>query len=107
MSTASGLSTEELASNVFGTKAGGGLQAFFTPQNIAVIGATDKADSIGRTLVRNLFSSPFGGAVFPINRVRSRQCQGFPRNPGRFHPESGLSPSLDQLGAIEREASFL
>ena len=39
--------------------------------------------------------------------VRSRQCQGFPRNPGRFHPESGLSPSLDQLGAIEREASFL
>ena len=39
--------------------------------------------------------------------VRSRQCQGFPRNPGRFHPGSGLSPSLDQLGAIEREASFL
>src|SRR5208337_4867082 len=26
-------------------------------------------------------------------RVRSRQCQGFPRNPGRFHPGSGLSPS--------------
>ena len=42
-----------------------------------------------------------------IERVRSRQCQGFPRNPGRFHPGSGLSPSLDQLGAIEREASFL
>src|SRR5208337_594065 len=42
-----------------------------------------------------------------IHRVRSRQCQGFPRNPGRFHPGSGLSPSLDQLGAIEREASFL
>ena len=42
-----------------------------------------------------------------IKRVRSRQCQGFPRNPGRFHPGSGLSPSLDQLGAIEREASFL
>ena len=41
------------------------------------------------------------------DRVRSRQCQGFPRNPGRFHPGSGLSPSLDQLGAIEREASFL
>ena len=42
-----------------------------------------------------------------LKGVRSRQCQGFPRNPGRFHPESGLSPSLDQLGAIEREASFL
>ena len=54
---------------------------------------------------------PFYGADAKENdqiyRVRSRQCQGFPRNPGRFHPESGLSPSLDQLGAIEREASFL
>ena len=48
-----------------------------------------------------------GQAACRAGRVRSRQCQGFPRNPGRFHPESGLSPSLDQLGAIEREASFL
>ena len=39
--------------------------------------------------------------------VRSRQCQGFPRNPGRFHPGSGLSPPWNQLGAIEGEASFL
>ena len=70
MSTASGLSTEDLASNLFGTKAGGGLQAFFTPQSVAVIGATDKAGSIGRTLVRNLISSPFGGTVFPINPKR-------------------------------------
>src|SRR5208337_2425798 len=29
-----------------------------------------------------------------LQQVRSRQCQGFPRNPGRFHPGSGLSPSL-------------
>ena len=42
-----------------------------------------------------------------VDWVQSRQCQGFPRNPGGFHPGSGLSPSLDQLGAIEREASFL
>ena len=47
------------------------------------------------------------GTSAQARRVRSRQCQGFPRNPGRFHPGSGLSPSLDQLGAIEREASFL
>ena len=48
MSTASGLSTEDLASNLLGTKSGGGLEAFFAPQNIAVIGATEKAGSIGR-----------------------------------------------------------
>jgi hypothetical protein len=52
-------------------------------------------------------SRPEGPFDRVIGRVRSRQCQGFPRNPGRFHPGSGLSPSLDQLGAIEREASFL
>ena len=41
MSTSSGLSTEDHASNLFGTKGGGGLEALFTPQNIAVIGATE------------------------------------------------------------------
>ena len=72
MSTASGLSTEDHASNLFGTKGGGGLEAFFAPQNIAVIGATEKAGSIGRTIVWNLIKSPFGGTVFPVNPKRPR-----------------------------------
>ncbi len=46
------------------------LQAFFSPRNVAVIGATDKPGSVGRTLLRNLVDSPFGGAVFPINPRR-------------------------------------
>ena len=87
MSTASGLSTEDLASNLFGTKAGGGLQAFFTPQSVAVIGATDKAGSIGRTLVRNLISSPFGGTVFPVNPKR-RSVLGI-----KALPASGTCPT--------------
>ncbi len=98
MSTASGLSTEELASNVFGTKAGGGLQAFFTPQNIAVIGATDKADSIGRTLMRNLFSSPFGGTVFPINPKR-RSVLGI-----KTHPRIGDVPDPIDLAIVATPA---
>ena len=68
MSTASGPSIEDPASNLLGTKVGGGLEALFAPQNIAVIGATERTGSIGRTLVRNLISSPFGGTVFPVNR---------------------------------------
>jgi acetyltransferase len=43
------------------------LQAIFAPRNVAVIGATEKAGSVGRTILWNLISSPFGGAVFPIN----------------------------------------
>src|SRR5574340_1075934 len=43
------------------------LDAIFKPKNVAVIGATEKQKSVGRTIVWNLISSPFGGAVFPIN----------------------------------------
>ena len=70
MSNASDLSTEDLASNLFGTKGGGGLDAIFAPQNVAVIGATEKAGSVGRTILWNLVSSPFGGTVFPVNPKR-------------------------------------
>jgi acetyltransferase len=38
---------------------------------VAVIGATEKEGSVGRTILWNLISSPFGGAVFPINPKRS------------------------------------
>lgn len=43
------------------------LDVFFTPQTVAVIGASEKPGSVGRTLLWNLISSPFGGTVFPIN----------------------------------------
>ncbi len=47
------------------------LDAFFRPRNVALIGATETAGSVGRTLLWNLISNPFGGAVFPINPKRS------------------------------------
>ena len=47
------------------------LDAFFSPRSVAVVGATEKEGSVGRTLSWNLISSPFGGAVFPINPKRS------------------------------------
>jgi acetyltransferase len=43
------------------------LRAIFAPKSVAVIGATDKMGSVGRTILWNLISSPFGGIVFPIN----------------------------------------
>lgn len=46
------------------------LDAIFAPKTVAVIGATEKAGSVGRTLLWNLISSPFGGTVFPINPQR-------------------------------------
>jgi acetyltransferase len=46
------------------------LDFFFAPKAIAVIGATEKAGSAGRTILWNLISSPFGGAVYPVNSKR-------------------------------------
>ncbi|HEY9607108.1 MAG TPA: CoA-binding protein, partial [Allocoleopsis sp.] len=46
------------------------LRSIFAPQTVAVIGATDKANSVGRTILWNLMSNPFGGTIFPINPKR-------------------------------------
>ena len=46
------------------------LDAFFHPRSIAVIGATEKEGSVGRTILWNLLSSPFGGTVYPVNPTR-------------------------------------
>ena len=70
MSSASNLSTIDLASNVLGAKGGGGLETFFTPRTVAVIGATEKQGSVGRAVLWNLISNPFGGTVYPINSNR-------------------------------------
>jgi acetyltransferase len=47
------------------------LDTIFAPRNVAVIGATETAGSVGRTILWNLISSPFGGTVFPINPKRA------------------------------------
>jgi len=46
------------------------LDIIFSPKTIAVIGATEKAGSVGRTVLWNLVSTPFGGTVFPVNPKR-------------------------------------
>jgi acetyltransferase len=48
-----------------------GLDTIFAPRNVAVIGATEREGSVGRTILWNLISSPFGGTVYPINPKRS------------------------------------
>ncbi|MHB8599544.1 MAG: bifunctional acetate--CoA ligase family protein/GNAT family N-acetyltransferase [Ktedonobacteraceae bacterium] len=47
------------------------LNVIFEPKSIAVIGATEKVGSVGRTILWNLISNPFGGTVFPINAKRA------------------------------------
>src|SRR5215469_13163728 len=46
------------------------LDVFFSPKTVAVIGATENPGSVGRTVLWNLVSSPFGGTVYPVNPKR-------------------------------------
>ncbi|HEU5325078.1 MAG TPA: acetate--CoA ligase family protein, partial [Candidatus Limnocylindria bacterium] len=47
------------------------LDVLFAPKSVAVIGATESPGKVGRTLLANLISSPFGGTVFPVNPTRA------------------------------------
>ena len=49
------------------------IDRIFSPQTIAVIGATQRPGSVGRMVMRNL--SPFKGRVYPVN----------PNHPSIFH----------------------
>lgn len=61
----------EPAYDILRTEKANPLDFIFAPRNVAVIGATEKQGSVGRTLLWNLISSPFGGTVFPVNPKRN------------------------------------
>lgn len=45
------------------------LDVFFAPRSVALIGATESPRTVGRSILWNLISSPFGGTVYPISRT--------------------------------------
>ncbi|MBW4666607.1 MAG: bifunctional acetate--CoA ligase family protein/GNAT family N-acetyltransferase [Cyanomargarita calcarea GSE-NOS-MK-12-04C] len=46
------------------------LDVIFNPKAIAVIGASERENSVGRIVLWNLIRNPFGGTVFPVNPKR-------------------------------------
>ncbi len=47
------------------------LDALLRPASVAIIGATDRAHSVGRKLTENLIAGGFAGALLPVNPKRS------------------------------------
>jgi acetyltransferase len=47
------------------------LDPIFSPRSVALVGASERAGSVGRSVLWNLLSSPFGGTIFPVNNKRS------------------------------------
>ena len=54
------------------------MACFFAPNSVALIGATDRQASVGRTVVTNLLSGAFSGQVYLLNGRRNelfgRRC---------------------------------
>lgn len=46
------------------------LDPFFAPKSVAVIGATEREGSTGRTIIWNLMQNSFGGVIYPVNPTR-------------------------------------
>src|SRR5271165_4729615 len=48
-----------------------GLDALFNPESVALIGATDRPGTVGRTVLQNLLHPDFHGRVYPVNPRKS------------------------------------
>ena len=46
------------------------LDEIFLPKTVAVVGASERQGSVGRSVLWNLLSTPFGGTVYPVNSQR-------------------------------------
>jgi acetyltransferase len=74
------------------------LDAIFTPKGVAVVGATESHGAVGRTLMQNLISSPFGGTVYPVNPKR-KSVLGV-----RAYPSIGELPEVPELVVVATPA---
>ncbi|HYL36658.1 MAG TPA: bifunctional acetate--CoA ligase family protein/GNAT family N-acetyltransferase [Bryobacteraceae bacterium] len=70
------------------------LDVFFKPNSVAVIGATDRAGHVGRSVLWNLISSPFGGTVYPVN-LKKHSVLGI-----RAYPNVASLPEPAELAVI-------
>ncbi|HSU29702.1 MAG TPA: bifunctional acetate--CoA ligase family protein/GNAT family N-acetyltransferase [Bryobacteraceae bacterium] len=60
----------ELQAGIGANREIGSLDVFFKPKSVAVIGATERPGHVGRAILWNLISSPFGGTIYPVNSRR-------------------------------------
>ena len=77
------------------------LDVFFSPESVAVIGATETPGSVGRTVLWNLISTPFGGTVYPVNLKRT-SVLGI-----KAYPNIGAVPAQVDLAVVITPAQVI
>jgi acetyltransferase len=77
------------------------LDVFFSPKSVALVGATENRGTVGRTLMWNLITNPFGGTVYPVN----------PRRPSvlgvKAYPSVSALPEAPELAVIVTPATSI
>ncbi len=82
------------------------LDTMFGPKSVALIGATEKPGSVGRTILANLTAQPFGGAIYPINPKRETVLghKAYPRiseTPGEVDLAVVVIPAATVPGMVD------
>src|SRR5215472_3633551 len=77
------------------------LDAIFAPKSVAVVGATEKAGSVGRTVLWNLMNTPFGGPIYPVNPARG-SVLGI-----KAHPKLSALPEKPELVVVTTPAASI
>ena len=75
----------------------GNLKGFFNPKAIAIIGASERVDSIGNRILHNLIGG-YQGKIFPVNSFR-QSVQGL-----TAYPSIDRVPSKVDLAIISTPA---
>jgi len=57
------------------------IERLLTPRSVAVVGATERPDSVGERLLRNLVDCGFAGPVYAVNPHAEGQVRGLPTYP--------------------------
>ena len=73
---------------------GRNLAKLLAPRSVAVIGASDRAHSVGATVMQNLLQGGFSGSVWPIN-LKHRTVYGIP-----VHARVSQLPAAADLAVI-------
>ena len=77
------------------------LDAIFSPKSVAVVGATEKTGSVGRTVLWNLMNTPFGGPIYPVNPTRG-SVLGI-----KAHPSLSALPEKPELIVVTTPAGII
>jgi len=94
------------------------LEYLFRPKSIALIGASDRAGSVGATVMRNLMAGGFAGPIYPVNlrhtEVAGRRAftdvAGLPETPDLAviaTPPSTVPGIISALGARGTRAAVV